>query len=70
MFEGLQQDDRIESSSCLGVYYERGQIKNLLERTDEALADFNTAIELFPYNPLAYLHRGNTFKKLGKMKMP
>ena len=37
-----------------------------MERTDEALEDFNTSIELFPYNPLAYLHRGNTFKKLGK----
>jgi len=37
-----------------------------LERTDEALEDFNTSIEIFPYNPLAYLHRGDTFKKLGK----
>ncbi|MEK7291574.1 MAG: hypothetical protein AAB013_06625, partial [Planctomycetota bacterium] len=51
-----------------GVYFERGQIKNLLSRHDEALADFNTSLELFPYNPFAYLHRGNTFKKLGENK--
>ncbi|MCR4293843.1 MAG: hypothetical protein NUV76_13335, partial [Candidatus Kuenenia sp.] len=53
------------SPRLAGVYFERGQIKNQLERTDEALVDFNTSIGLFPFNPFAYLHRGNTFRKLG-----
>ena len=54
------------SPRLAGVYFERGQIKNQLERTGEALTGLLTPIELFPYNPFAYLHRGNTFKKLGK----
>ena len=58
------------SPRLAGVYFERGQIKNQLERTGEALADFNTSIELFPYNPLPTFIVGTPLKSWGKTKMP
>ena len=54
-------DKVIELSPRLaGVYFERGYLKNQMGRHYDALEDFNISIELFPYNPLAYLYRGDT----------
>ena len=41
-------------------------MKHQLGMTDDALVDFNTSLEYFPYNPMAYLHRGNIFKTRGR----
>jgi len=41
------------------AYYARGKAKAMLERYDEALVDFNKAIELNPSDTLAFNDRGN-----------
>ena len=52
-------------SSVLG---NRGLIFARMNQFEKALADFNTAIKLNPYNPNNYLNRAFVFYRLGRME--
>lgn len=46
-FEDFASAEKLDSSNA-DVYHQRGQVYVLLEKLDEALADFDTAVELAP----------------------
>lgn len=46
-FEDFAAAEKLDPSNA-DVYHQRGQVYVLLEKLDEALADFNTAVELVP----------------------
>jgi tetratricopeptide (TPR) repeat protein len=48
------------------AYYNRGAASLRLNRLDEALADFNKAIELNPRDPDAWNNRGLVYDRLGR----
>jgi tetratricopeptide (TPR) repeat protein len=52
----------------LVLYANRAQLMALAGRTDEALADYATAIQADPGYPDYYLERGNVLHKLGRLR--
>jgi len=48
------------------VHCSRGAALLAQDRTEDALKDFNQAIELNPFYPTAYLGRAEAFKRLGE----
>ncbi len=48
----------------LKAWYNRGVVNAALGNTEEALADYDKAIELDPEYPSAYYSRGNLRRKL------
>jgi len=46
-------------------YFSRGHLNMLLNRTDEAVSDFTTAIQLRP-NGASFLYRGDVYRKIGR----
>lgn len=47
-FQDFSKAEQLDSSNP-DIYHQRGQVYVLLEKLDEALADFNTAVELVPH---------------------
>jgi predicted O-linked N-acetylglucosamine transferase (SPINDLY family) len=73
----LQQDRAVEALEILDVLVtekyatadmrtHHGLVLHALGRNDEALADFERALELKPANPMTLLYRGNVLLALGR----
>ncbi|HOE33131.1 MAG TPA: tetratricopeptide repeat protein [Smithella sp.] len=60
---GSERD--VHLSNVLG---NRGVIFSRMNQFEKAIADFNTAVKLNPYNPNNYLNRAFVFYRLGRME--
>jgi tetratricopeptide (TPR) repeat protein len=52
-----------------GAFYNRGSLYNLSGKYEEALRDFNKALEMNSADAMAYVGRANSFTHLGKYDM-
>ena len=63
-FTCLINDAQLDTTIILMAYKQRGEAYRLMERYDDALADFNRAIELDPSDDWAIGSRGQTYRAM------
>jgi Flp pilus assembly protein TadD len=51
------------------AYYNRAYTLDHLDRLEEAIADYNTAVKLEPSNATAFHNRGSLHERLGDMQL-
>ena len=62
----LINDGNLDKSSLAVALKERGEDHRLAKRYDEAVADYNRAVEIDPYSVLAIVGRGVTYRLMGR----
>lgn len=54
--EMFEQAIQLDPANC-DIYHHRGQFNLIMERIDDAMRDFNKAVELNPHFPIAYVQK-------------
>jgi tetratricopeptide (TPR) repeat protein len=65
MFSALLEYSEIERQWLPYIFSRRGNLYMLMKQYDDALADFNKAVELDPKSAWIFAHRGSTYKRMG-----
>ena len=65
-FDKALEDKALADVRRANVLNDRGVAKWRLKMTKEAIADFNTSVELFPDYTIVYNNRGNALLDLGE----